>query len=364
MRLHPVLLACAALLCAPALAFSQTRSMYSNLANPSIGLNGLFSGQIAPDLDQPYGFSFDAAELSLISVVDPYWTFDANITFTADEVDPEEVWARTTSIPNLSLRVGKIRAAFGKHGQLHTHAFPFVQAPVIMANTIGDEGFKDAGLEASWLMPTPWFMDLTGAIYQAVEADDENPLDFGSSDHGNVPFGGRLRSQFDLGEETTMELGASGLSGDGTDDYRHSAYGADLTFRHVPARASNSRGWILQAEYLGKGTSVDGSFQDEAHGWFASAQVRFTQRWWAGVRGEQAFDSYTDVLVDPDTGDPVAGDVNRASANIAWTPSEFSYIRLEYSYAQADGGNGNEPTDQRIMLQLNYTIGYHPAHAY
>jgi hypothetical protein len=66
-------------------------------------------------------------------------------------------------------------------------------------------------------------------------------------------------------------------------------------------------------------------------------------------------------MVD-DTGAPVAGKVNRASANIAWTPSEFSFIRLEYSHSKADVGV--HPTDDRILLQFSYTIGYHPAHAY
>lgn len=356
--------ACALALCAPGLAHAQTRSMYSNLSNPSIGVNGLFLGQVAPDLDEAYGFQFQSAEVSFISVVDPYWTFNLNVAFTADEVDPEEVWARTTSIPNIGVRVGKMRAAFGKQGQLHTHAFPFVQAPIISANTIGEEGFKDAGLEASWLLPGPWYFELTGAVYQAMEASDESPMDFGSTDHNNVPFGGRFRGQFDLSDETTLEAGVSGLSGLGTDEYRHSTYGADITFKNIPARQSNARGWILTAEYIERGTDIGGAFHREAHGWFASAQMRFTQRWWAGVRGEQSLDSYTDVLIDPDTGDPIPGDVNRVSANIAWTPSEFSYIRLEYSYAQADAGDGFEPADQRVMLQFDYTIGYHPAHAY
>ena len=91
MRLRTLARVCIALSCMPGMAIAQTRSMYSNLANPSIGLNALFLGQAAPDLDQPYGLDFQSAELSLISVVDPYWMLDANITFTPDEVDPEEV---------------------------------------------------------------------------------------------------------------------------------------------------------------------------------------------------------------------------------------------------------------------------------
>ena len=84
-RLRPLLpaLGIAALLCAPMLATAQTSSMFSNLANPSIGMNALFSAQAAPNLDQAYGPHFDEAEISLMSVVDPYWTFVSNIVFAA-----------------------------------------------------------------------------------------------------------------------------------------------------------------------------------------------------------------------------------------------------------------------------------------
>ena len=350
-----------ALVFTPVLAVAQTQSIYSNLANPSIGMNALFSGQAVPNLDQPYGLQFDEAELSLISVVDPYWTLSANIVFAPDGVDPEEVWARNTSIPSIALKVGKLRGSFGRHGLLHTHAFPFVQAPVIMANTIGEEGFKDAGLEAAWLTPLPWYAELTGGVYQAVSAEVDQPLDFGSTRHDNVPYLGHFKNQFDVNDATTMELGASALSGRGADDLRHTALGADLTFRNVPPRNSNRRGWILQGEYLEKGSSAGGGYHREQSGGYASFQYRLSQIWWAGIRGEQARDSFTDFMFD-DAGLPLAGKVTRGSANLAWAPSEFSFVRLEYSHATAD--RGVHPTDDRLMIQLSYTIGYHPAHAY
>jgi hypothetical protein len=358
------MLAClllAAMLWAPALAAAQASSMYSNLANPAIGMNALFSGQAAHNLNQPYGVQFDEAEISLMSVVDPYWTFSSNIVFAPDGVDPEEVWVRGTSIPALQLKLGKIRGTFGKHGQLHPHAFPFIQAPVIMANTIGDEGFKDAGIEASWLTPLPWFSELTGGAYQATPKDDEHPLDFGSTRHDNVPYLGHLKNQYDLNDATTLELGQSFLQGLGSDGHRHSAWGGDLTFRNVPARNSNRRGWTLQGEYLQKGSSVGGTYHREQDGGYAAFQYRLSQVWWMGIRGEQARASFTDFLVD-DTGAAIPGKVDRLSANVAWAPSEFSFVRIEYSHAKADAGI--HPTDDRLMVQASYTIGYHPAHAY
>src|SRR5439155_17995203 len=103
----------AVLVCMPAPATAQAPAMFSNLANPAIGMNALISGQAAHNLDQPYGLQFDEAEISLISVVDPYWTLTSNIVFTPDGVDPEEVWVRNTSIPSLQLKLGKLRGTFG-----------------------------------------------------------------------------------------------------------------------------------------------------------------------------------------------------------------------------------------------------------
>src|SRR5260221_8260946 len=326
MRLRKFACLFAALVCMPAIAMAQTpSSMFSNLANPAIGMNALFTGQAAHNLDQAYGLGFDEAEISLISVVDPYWTFVSNIVFLPDHtVDPEEVWVRSVNIPGIQLKLGKIRGTFGKHGLLHTHAFPFIQAPIVMANTIGGEGFKDAGMEAAWLTPLPWFSELTGGVYEAVATDGDHPLDFGSTRHDNVPYLGHFKNQFDVNDATTLELGQSVLQGRGTDGGRHAAYGADVTLRNVPARNSNRRGGILQSEYLQKGSSTKGTYSREGDGGDLASPKRPSKIWGTGSRADQARNSFTDFLVDG-AGAPIPGKVNRVSANIAWVPSEFSF---------------------------------------
>jgi hypothetical protein len=232
-----------------------------------------------------------------------------------------------------------------------------------MENTIGGEGFGDVGLEAGWLTPLPWYCELTLGAYQSVVSD---ALDLGSSAHENVPYLAHLKNLWDLDENTTLELGASGLNGAGTDERHHMAYGADLTIRNVPLRESNQRGWILQGEYLARDSwNADDTFNaHDADGWYASFQYRWSQNWWTGIRVEEAFHSLTETLVDP-AGDPIPGHVQRASANIAWVPSEFSVIRAEYSLERSDADDASGTAwDHRFMVQLNYTIGFHPPHAY
>jgi hypothetical protein len=367
------------LLCLPALSGAQTRSIISNLANPAIGMSALFLGQAAPNLEQPIGMQFQEAELSVLSTVDPYWTLTANLVFSAnpkdgipDTVEAEEAFATTDAIPDIQLKVGQMRAPFGKHGQLHTHAFPFIQSPIVMGNTIGMEGFKDTGLQASWLTPLPWFCELTAGGYTPV-ADDgvmvtegvttvgqgNHPLDFNSPSHDNIPYLLHLKNLWDLDENTTMELGASDLTGMGDDGLHHAVYGGDLTFRNVPLRQSNQQGWILQGEYLNKVSYYDSSYTEESYGWYGSFQYRLSQEWWMGIRNEECFNAVPDLGVDP-TENSLTGHVQRATYDVAWLASEFSEVRADYSYARNDAGQ----VDNRVMVQFNYVIGFHPPHAY
>ncbi len=340
---------------------AQTRSIISNLANPAIGMSALFLAQAAPDLNTPgsTGPSFQEAEISVISTVDPLWTLAGNFTFDAETGVAEEAYATTTGISNILIKVGEFRAAFGKHGMLHTHAFPFIQAPLIMSNSVGEEGYKNAGLEAAWMTPLPWFCELTLGGYRQVEATPDHPLDFNGGSTGSIPYLVHLKNLFDVDENTTMELGASDLTGMGDDGLHHAVYGADLTFRNVPLRRSNERGWILQGEYIKKVSYNDSVYNQESDGWYGSFQYRWGQEWWSGVRVEEAFNSVSDVADNP-TDTYLSGHVQRASANIAWLPSEFSEMKLEYGLARNDAGT----VDNRVMLQFNYIIGFHPPHAY
>ncbi len=195
-------------------------------------------------------------------------------------------------------------------------------------------------MEAAWLTPLPWFAELTGGVYQAIGVDDEHPLDFGSTRHDNVPFLGHFKNQFDLNDATTLELGQSVLQGRGSDGLhaRRLRRGRDDPQRAAkklePARVDPAG--RIHPEGLRPPAGPTPRSRTAGTRRF---QYRLSQVWWAGIRGEQARDSFTDFLVD-DAGDPIPGKVTRGSANIAWTPSEFSFIRLEYSHAKADDGAG------------------------
>ena len=278
-------------------------------------------------------------------------------------MDPEEVWVRSTNIPAIQLKLGNLRGTFGKHGLLHTHAFPFIQAPVIMANTIGEEGFKDAGLEAAWLTPLPWYAELTGGVYEAIGLDDDHPLDFGSTRHDNVPYLGHFKNQFDVNDATTMELGASTLQGRGIDDRQHGAYGADLTFRNVPreeleparldpAERVPAEGLVRRRDLRARvGRRVRVVPVPPLAGLVGGRPRRAGPRQLHGLprrrRGRSA---------------PRQGEPRLRQPRVDALGVLVRAARVQPRQAAADAGI--HPTDDRIMIQLSYTIGYHPAHAY
>jgi hypothetical protein len=398
-----VLAACAP----PATAADPTgQSLLPNTLNPAIGFGGLFLGSFASDAakstgsfeesaevpgsfiegpavpGEPYAFGLQEAELTLNAFVDPYWKFTANIVFAPDEVVPEEVFAVTTGVPYVSFKIGKFKAAFGKHGLLHVHAFPFIEPALAIASAIGGEGYNDGGIEAAWLTPLPWFTEVTLGAYSGAAGDDPGTVNPASARRDDFAFLGRLRNYVDATEADSLEFGLSALGGRGGDDAMKAVLGADFTFRTLSPTDRTRRGLVIQGEYLHKTSHLAGSPEiREQQGWYASARFRFAQGWWIGARTErvirQPVEGYTPSDLDGDfvqDVEPVAGgalydpvtltgDVRRHTVQVVWAKSEFSAIRLNYSYGTTDTGGGAEP-DRRVLIQFIQFIGAHPAHSF
>jgi hypothetical protein len=296
--------------------------------NPDIGANFLVESQKSTSTVND-GMSLREAEFSLKSDVDPYFT--ANMIFSVERSDanpkeytisPEEVYLDTTFIPGFTLRAGKFYGAFGKHNTLHTHAFPFVTAPLINGAVLGDEGLNAAGVSASYLIPTSFFSEIT---VQGFE-------NFKSLAH--------LRSLFELNDDSTLEVGVSGVT--------KWAYGADLTYKHRPTDRGMGRKFSVAGEWMSgqldgytTAPTLNGT---PTQGFAVYTQYEFLPR----TFGEYRFD------------DLISGDTTRHGVLLGYAPSEFSVFRVQYDYTKANGG---EP-EHRVIAQINITIGFHPAHDY
>ena len=304
------------------------------------------------------GMQLQEAEVQFFSDVDPYFT--ANALFSISKktgstdfgIDPEEVYAETTSIPVVTFKLGKFKAAFGKHNTLHTHAFPFIDAPLINQDLFTDEGLNEAGVSASILVPTPWFTELT---LQGLGTGNETFLK--SSNAGDIAQLVNLRNLWDLSNSTTVEWALYGIRGASAFSANSNAYGTDLILKWRPEEGGKYHALVFANEYINALVSQAGlvnaaSFTRERLGGLASwLQYQFAERWWIQGRGEYEGIPHSAAFAIK----------RKQSALLGFNFSEFSAFRLQGDHQLTDGGS---PHEYRIALQWNITIGAHPAHSY
>jgi hypothetical protein len=345
------------------LAFSApARAATGKPFNPDVSVNFLGLAQSGSGYSDdrtavPHnGLTLQEAELQFLSDVDPYFRASALLSISQEDgkdsygIDPEEVFLETISLPYVTIRAGKFKEALGKHNQLHTHAFPFIDQPLINTRLLGDEGLNENAISVSGLIPTPWFTELT---LQAFSLGNE-PL-FHYYESGGVGALAHLKNLWDLNDDTTMELGFSGTEGKNQFGRNASVIGSDLTFKWRPSEGGKYHALIWSSEYLygqRPGLTNDAGDSIERLGGLASwVQVQFAERWWAEARCE-----YAGLQRSP------AIDVaTKESALLAFLPSEFSGLRLQYDWIQ---DRARPQHDHTIAFQYNVTIGAHPAHAY
>ncbi len=368
-------------------AQSSTATGVSSKFNPAISVNGLLLGRVADQsTDRSVnGIDLQEAEVRFTSIVDPYWK--ANLTFAVhpdhghdhgDETegghggytgDLEQAYVDGTALPGgWALRVGKDYLPFGKHVPLHTHEFAFVDAPAAVQTFLGSHSLTEVGVHVAHALPLPWYMDLVG---YAVDGK----ADIFDGESRDPAFGARLVNVFDLTDNATLEVSGSWLHGPLSPTYlmfhddeeplfgKLDVYGADVTYKWVSASSSRGPAVNVTCELIVP--RPDAGAQDPL-GWYALAQYRFTRNWWLGL-GAGWLDR---DLPGEDQDSPEDHDhgglgeweeVAEYKANLTWVPSEFSAVRLET--ARYDDRVGDHD-DWLFSLQVNFTIGSHPAHRY
>ena len=114
------------------------------------------------------GFTLQQAELSLAGAVDPYFTGQAHIVFTDEEVELEEAFMTTQSLPyGLQVKAGQFLTEFGRINPTHPHAWQWIDQPVVNTRMFGQDGLRNPGARLSWLLPVPWFSQLYLGAQQA-----------------------------------------------------------------------------------------------------------------------------------------------------------------------------------------------------
>ena len=315
--------------------------------NPNIGLNALFLSQYSNGNSSEDGMKIQEVELQMSSDIDAYFTAVALLAIEEENgiynIEPEEVFIESLTIPYITLTIGKMSMPMGKHNQLHLHAFPFINAPLANEAVLGEEGLNEAGFSVSGLLPLPWFSE-----FNLVYAQGENDELFNRDKKNSNLLVARLQNLWDLSKATTLDIGYSWAQGENTNNLDTTLQGADVTLKWRPTKGGKYHSFEWMTEFLQR--EKKGEANGYVSGFVSSLKFQFARRWYAQYRYDKLGLSESQ-LENP----------KRNTGLIAFLPSEFSGIRLQYEAIANDGTNVDE---KRASLQFNMSIGAHAAHKY
>ncbi len=144
--------------------------------NPNISVIGDFVGNTGPMGDGSANrFSLRETEIGLQAAVDPYARADFFVAFPEGEsVELEEGYISLLSLPlGVKARGGKFRPNFGRLNMIHPHELPQVNAPLVIASFLGEEGLNDTGLEVSRVFaPLNVFTEVSYAILNGLGKEE------------------------------------------------------------------------------------------------------------------------------------------------------------------------------------------------
>jgi hypothetical protein len=323
-------------------------SALSKIFNPDIAVIGNFVGAAGKNEVNPLpALNLNEAEVSFQAIVDPYARADFFLAASPEGLEVEEGFLTFPTLPGgLLMKVGKMKAQFGKVNTMHSHTLPWVDAPLPIQNLLGgDEGLNDAGVSVSKLIMNPvLFLEATGEIYNG-----DNTL-FKSYKRSDLTYLGRLRGYRDVTESTNIDLGTSFVFGhnDVNEDSKTRVFGVDATFRYRPLRRAIYRRFIGRTELFWSRRDQPQADM-KSFGAYVSGDYQFARRWFAGGRYD-----FSDRADDSSLRD------KSGSFLVTYWPSEFSQIRGQYRRTSfAEGIKSNE-----VLFQFLFSIGAHGAHIF
>ncbi|MSO46402.1 MAG: hypothetical protein EXQ59_06525 [Acidobacteria bacterium] len=335
-------------------------SASSKVFNPDIGIIGNFLGALGKSkggsdaLAPTPVMTLQESEASFQAIVDPYARADFFLALGEEGIEVEEGYVSFPTLPGgLLVKVGKMRANFGRLNAFHNHTLPWIDRPLVMYNLLGgspsdpDTGIKDAGFSVSRLLPAgKLFLEATGELFRG----DSGTL-YKSNRREDFSTVARLRSYVDLTDQTNLEIGGSYSRGhnDLGSEFLTQLYGTDITLRWRPLSRAIYQSLAARTELIWS-RREDLPQTQQAFGLYGSLDYQFKRRWFIGARYDQSERARDAAVLD-----------RGQSAVLTFWPSEFSQVRGQYRRLRFgdDGRVANE-----LLFQVLFTIGAHGAHPF
>ena len=313
-------------------------------------------------------------ELVFFGRVDPYAS--ASIRFTGAEEPKgagreaeittklEEANGTILTLPfGTTLRFGLMMPRFGTLNMVHEDDLPQVDRPDVIRRFFGQEELNtEKGVEAFWILPTPFYQELSLGAFNG-----DNELAFGRGSIRDPLVTSRLRNFFELGENGgALQVDITGATGVTDQDRRNNIAGLGLKYKWFPlvgypfpvitlageaiyGNRTNQRSEEQIAEILeaSPGARVHAIQRFESLGYYLYGQYDWSKRWAAGLRHD--WTQFPTLA---------KGEESAISPYLTFKPSEFLRFRLQYKHT--DGFRNVLPDADEVFVQGSFVIGAHP----
>lgn len=258
----------------------------------------------------------------------------------------EEGYLYWVGLPaNLGLKIGKFRQEIGLYNRWHTHALVEVDRPLPTVAFLGDDGLIQTGL--AFTLPT--VVTGPGTHMATLEITrSENDALFEAAKE--ISFLGNLRSFWDLGPSSYLQLGVTGVYGANdvaAEPFDASLLALDISFRWRPPGRALYRDFSLKGEWYYARRDF-GSTDLTGDGGYVQANYRLNRRWIAGLRADY-LDNYGE-----------GGELYQLVPSLTWWQSEWVFFRLQYNFVKPENGDGSHT----VLLQTVWAMGPHKHEAY
>lgn len=284
-------------------------------------------------------------ELGFAADVDPFLRAEAYIAIAKEDgeykPDIEEAFGRYANLgKGLSAKFGKIAAAIGRVQRNHADQLNWLDFPLVIQDTLGEEGFRAGGASLSYLVPGDRFHEFT------IEGmDGRETVLFGGSKSTTPTFVGRYRTFFDFGDTASMQVGASaGVGPSGDSNRKSNIFGADLAYKWHPGEQGRSA--QVEAEGYWSKLGIPGA--KTAFGGFAAITYELKPRLFLTAKYD-----YSEL--------PGTSDIHSSfSFGATLKVTEFHHWRVEWKTINSNF----DKQRNALVVQFQWAIGAHPAHKY
>ncbi|MBD3160701.1 MAG: hypothetical protein GF346_01020, partial [Candidatus Eisenbacteria bacterium] len=279
--------------------------------NPDISVIG-DTRALWDDRTEEVELVFEEVEVGFAGPLNPYASAEIYLAIHGVEgIEVEEAKLQLDRyLPaGFGVTAGRALLDFGQLNQVHPHAYPFVDRPLMHTAFFGDDGVLDVIGRLDWIAP------LQPVTLRASAGAVRGDLFLGGHHHGEGEHAHEKRAdEEDPEEEAAPTLGASGRVELFAEPSRNVSFlvgGSVLHGEHDPHEEAKAtwgtvdgkvrfdlgpqRNLILNAEaVLGSLDAAEEAPASDPSGWFAAADLRLDRRWNFGAFAESATERLED----------------------------------------------------------------------